>query len=448
MRAHCAWRCPQRLPPPQHTHATPRHAGGLLHLECLRLHRNRLRQLPPALSRTRLIATADLTIRGNPLVHPVALHTAFAHARTPLARLAGGHDEAAAAAPAALVEGGGAGGCGRADEEPSRAWVRWLMDELWELDQAMAQDLALAVVAFGPGPADLRSAVLDSLLADGRRRGGWPRWLGGGKEAVPEQAVGERAGAAREGAAVVIEEVLRAHSTRVVDVGGQQVQLCFSVAGSVGCQRAGERGGGGGARCHDGPLQRGKGGGDAGAIWRVLQEEMVPGRVLPVFVWKSSDSADDVLASAEALIQCLATSGRRYAAATAGARAGDVGEVGVGGGDGDPAGWPRGGAARKSACEGWSRALGIVLVCVADGAASGEGSGSSARGGHGGGGHAGCVPGVVLQYFRQLRRRDAAARREGSDCEVGGDADGLDNVGADSASSGVYVGACDLARII
>ena len=172
MRAHCAWRCPQRLPPPQHTHATPRHAGGLLHLECLRLHRNRLRQLPPALSRTRLIATADLTIRGNPLVHPVALREAFAHARTPPARLAGGHDEAVAAAaapaaaPGAFVEGGGAGGCGRAEEEPPRAWVRWLMDELLELDQAMAQELSLAVVAFGPGPAGWRAAV-----GSGRRRG-------------------------------------------------------------------------------------------------------------------------------------------------------------------------------------------------------------------------------------------------------------------------------------
>ena len=194
----------------------------------MRLHGNRLRQLPPALARTRLIATADLTIRGNPLVHPVALREAFVHARTPPARLAGGHDEAApAAAPGAFVEGGGAGGCGRAEEEPPRAWVRWLMDELLELDQAMAQELSLAVVAFGPGPAGRRAAVLEALLADGPTRGGWPRWLGGGKAAAPAQAPGRGVGGAREGAAVVMEEVVRAHSTRVVDVGGQQVLLRF-----------------------------------------------------------------------------------------------------------------------------------------------------------------------------------------------------------------------------
>ena len=212
----------------------------------------------------------------------------------------------------------------------------------------------------------------------------------------------------------------------------------------------GGRGGGGGVRCHDVPQQRGRGGGDAGAMWRVLQEEMVPVRMLPVFVWKASDSADDVLASAEAFVHCLAASVRRYAAVAA-ATAGGVGEGGAGGGDGEPAGWMRGEAPRKRACEAWSRALGVVLVCVADGAASGEGSGSSGGSGGsgcGGGGHAGCDPGVVLQYFRRLGRGDAAARREGSDCEVGGEAHGLDRVGADRMSSGVYVRARVRARVM
>ena len=176
----------------------------------------------------------------------------------------------------------------------------------------------------------------------------------------------------------------------------------------------------------------------------------MPARMLPVFVWRASDSADEVMASAEGFVQCLAASVRRYAAVAA-ATAGGVGEGGAGGGEREPAGWMRGEAPRKRACEAWSRALGVVLVCVADGAASGEGSGSSGGSGgsgHGGGGHAGCDPGVVLQYFRRLRRGDAAAGLEGSDCEVGGEVHGLDRVGADRMSSGVYVRARVFARIM
>ena len=291
--------------------ALPASIGALECLTTLHLHHNRLRQLPPSLSRTLVARTHNLTLAGNPLVHPFPLPLpaapcpAVAHPHADGGRAAGG--AAAGTHPLPSVR----------TSEPPRAWLSHLMSELWELDRAKTQRLALSLVAFGPATCDLKLRVLDALFSStpadkppgerGRSRS-WLRSLWRSSRRRPQAHDGDGcgdAGGADIGAEVGGEEVLVEHSRRVVDAGGQQVHLRIAAAGAAagavgdGCGGACAAGCGGRVR-RAGSGQGVEGSGavrsagsmcgveaEAAAMRAMVADDVLPARMLPLFVWQS-----------------------------------------------------------------------------------------------------------------------------------------------------------------
>ena len=324
----------------------PSFIGDLTSLSTLRLHHNRLRQLPPSLSRTLVMKTSDLTLAGNPLVHPLPLPLPPSHMSATcmqqrravgVANVRGmrgtgqgetggintgarGAKERGRGTKERGLRGGSAHDASEkydasltwhackeydASHEPPHTWVRQVMNELWELERAKSQRLSLSLVAFGPTSCALKLSVLDSLfgakesLATAARGAVWVGerdtkggrgWFGlrgtSGREGEGGGWVaGATAVSVARKAGMAMEDVLVEHSRLLVDARGQSLHLRLAAlgGGGSGCSRWRQE-------CLRGRSRTGVSGWDVEetAMRGVLEDELLPARMVPVFIWQSA----------------------------------------------------------------------------------------------------------------------------------------------------------------
>ena len=185
------------------------------------------------------------------------------------------------------------------------------------------QRLALSLLIFGPAPCAFKLGVLDALFgaatADvggggeagpGGRAGGATGWFGrrrvpAGEDASTHKLPGcAAAAAAAAEAGMQVAEGLVEHSRRELDAGGQRVHLRIaavrscagSASGSIDFSSSRGRGSRGGRRV----------GREEAAVLHALEEELLPARVLPIFVWQADTPTAEVVAEAAAFLRSLA----------------------------------------------------------------------------------------------------------------------------------------------